>query len=195
MCEGVRGRREERPGPFGVAVCVEEEDAEESDCAGEGERTGVEEADEDAEDEGYMSSVVAHVVDGVRVVRRRRLVLQDLDSDFDQGLTMTETYLGHSLTSTRSCCDISLGDQLHLNLLRERKCASRTSLKSVQSSALESSLQPSRFALVRHSYAAPYQPSRDTQWRSTYVHSLSSLALLCYHPEKSQSHVSIMATV
>ena len=153
------------------------------------------EVEEDAEDEGYMSSVVAHVVDGVRVVRRRRLVLQDLDSDFDQGLTMTETYLGHSLTSTRSCCDISLGDQLHLNLLRERKCASRTSLKSVQSSALESSLQPSRFALVRHSYAAPYQPSRDTQWRSTYVHSLSSLALLCYHPEKSQSHVSIMATV
>ena len=37
-----------------------------------------------------MSRVVAHVVDGVRVVRRRQLVLQDFDSDFDQGLT--ETY-------------------------------------------------------------------------------------------------------
>ena len=40
-----------------------------------------------------MSSVVAHIVNGVRVVRRRQLVLQDFDSDFDQGLTETYLYI------------------------------------------------------------------------------------------------------
>ena len=50
--EGVRGRREERPWPLGVAVCVEEEEAEESDCAGERERTGVDAEEDEADDDG-----------------------------------------------------------------------------------------------------------------------------------------------
>ncbi len=67
--DGVRGRREDRPWPFGVAVCVEEEDAEESDCAGEGERIGVE-ADEDEEYDG--SGRVASMRDAVTASARSR---------------------------------------------------------------------------------------------------------------------------
>ena len=93
-----------------------------------------------------MSGVVAHVVDGVRVVRRRRLVLQDFDSDSDQDL------IGHSLTYTRSCCDISLGDQLHWNLLtflqmtREReemRLKNVTTDRPKQQRSLDSSLRHS----------------------------------------------------
>ena len=70
MWEGVRGRREERPWLFGVAVWVEVEDAdEESDRAGEGERIGVE-ADEDENDEGFGR--VASTRDAVAASARSR---------------------------------------------------------------------------------------------------------------------------
>ena len=112
-----------------------------------------------------MSRVVAHGL-GVRVVtvRRRRLVLRDFDSD--QGLTQLDFYsiLLHL---------ISLGDRLHRHLLRflritleSENAPQERHLRPSSKATLLIPLfvtQPSRFALVWHSYAAPHMSSGVTQ--------------------------------
>ena len=74
-CDGVRGVRATGMRPFGcgrrgVAVWVDEEDAEESDAAGEGARDGVDDDVDEDEDEGEGLARAAWTRDADRASER-----------------------------------------------------------------------------------------------------------------------------